>query len=46
MTEQKEKGYQGIRATKAFEYTNTKSGFKYCYYWEKWKTVSDYREIC
>ena len=28
MTEQKEKGYQGIRATEAFGYENTKSDFK------------------
>ena len=30
MTEQKEKGYQGIRATEAFEYENIRSDFKHC----------------
>ena len=44
MTEQKEKGYQGIRATEVFEHENKKSCFKYCYYWEKWKTMFDYRD--
>ena len=39
MIKQKEKGYQGIKATEAFEYENTRSNFKYCYYWEKWKTT-------
>ena len=42
MTEEQRKVYQGIRAIEAFEYENTKSGFKY-YYWEKWKTMSVYR---
>ena len=43
MTEQKGKGYQGIWATETFEYKNTRKDFKYCYYWENWKTISDYR---
>ena len=41
MTEEKWKGYKGITATEAFEYENTRSDSKYCYYWEKWKTMSD-----
>ena len=33
MTEQKGKWYhQGITATESFEYENTRSDFKYCYY--------------
>ena len=43
--EQKRKGYQGIRAIEAYEYENTGSYFKYCHYWEKWKTMSYYRDI-
>ena len=43
MTEQKGKGYQGIRAPEAFEYENTRSDLKHCYYREIWKTKSDYR---
>ena len=35
MTEQKGKGYQGIRAIEAFEYENTRSYFKCCDYTEK-----------
>ena len=45
MMEQKGKGYQGVRATEVFEYENTRSDFNYCYYWEKWKTMSDYRDV-
>ena len=37
MTEQKEKGYQGIWAIEAFEYENTRSDFKYCHYWQNKK---------
>ena len=44
MTEQKAKQYQGIRVTEAFEYKNKRSYFKYCYYWEKWKAMSNYRD--
>ena len=41
MTEQKGKGYRGIRAIEAFEYENTRSDFK-CYdYREKWKTICE-----
>ena len=40
MTEQKRKGYQGIRATEAFEYENTRSDFNYCYYWEHGDIIS------
>ena len=32
MMEQKGKGYQGIRATEAFELENTRSDFKCCDY--------------
>ena len=32
MTEEKGKGYQGIRAIKAFEYENIRSDFKCCDY--------------
>ena len=32
MTEQKGKGYQGIRATEVFQYKNPRSDFNYCYY--------------
>ena len=32
MTEQKGKGYKVIRETETFEYENTRSDFKYCYY--------------
>ena len=35
MTEQKGKGYQGVRATEAFECKNTRNDFKHCYYREK-----------
>ena len=37
ITEQKGKGkqHQGIKATKAFEYENTRRDFKYCYSSEK-----------
>ena len=35
MTEQKGKGYQGIRAIEALEYENTRSNFKCCDYREK-----------
>ena len=35
MAEQKGKGYQRIRAIKAFEYENTRSDFKCCNYLEK-----------
>ena len=31
-TEQKVIGYQGIRATQAFEHENTRIHFKYCYF--------------
>ena len=44
MAKQRGKGYQGIRATEAFEYENTRNDFNYCYYWEKWKTMSDYKD--
>ena len=44
MTEQKEKGYQRIRATEAFEYENTRSDFEFCFYWEKWKPMLDSRD--
>ena len=43
MTEQKGKGYQGIRATEAFDYENTRKYFKYGYYLKKWKTMSNTR---
>ena len=43
-TEQKGIGYQGIRATEAFEHENTRIDLKYCYFWGKWKTMSDYRD--
>ena len=39
MTEQKGKGYQGIRAVEATEYENIRSDFRYCDCWEKWKTI-------
>ena len=32
MTEQKWKGYEGIRAAEVFQYENTRSDFNYCYY--------------
>ena len=32
MTEQKGKGYKVTRETETFEYENTRSDFKYCYY--------------
>ena len=35
MKKQKGKGYQGIRATEAFEYENTRSDLKYCDYQRK-----------
>ena len=42
MTEQEGKGYhQGITATKTFEYEDTRSYFKYCYYWEIWYPLSE-----
>ena len=41
---QKLKEYQGIRETEAFEYENMRNNFKYCYYWEKWKVMSDCRD--
>ena len=44
ITKQKGKKYQGVRATKTFEYKNTRSDFNSCYYCEKWKTLSDYRD--
>ena len=39
MIEQKWKGYQGIGVSEAFECQNTRIDFKYCCYWEKWKTI-------
>ena len=40
MMEQKGKWHQGVRTIEVFEYKNTRSDFKCCDYWEKWKTIS------
>ena len=37
MTEQKRKGYQGIRATEAFEYENTKKWFQLLLLLRTWR---------
>ena len=39
MMEQKGKWYQGVRTIKVFAYKNTRSDFKCCDYWERWKTI-------
>ena len=33
-----------MKTTEAFVYKNIRNDFNYCYYWEKWKTMSDYRD--
>ena len=42
MTEQKGKGYQGIRAVETFEYENTRSDLKCCDYRKKCQAAAKY----